>query len=160
MPAIDDVEAAYIRGDHTDDLIPIQPKIKSPIRRFLERSVLLRVKGSRKVFERRPVGWDQIDPTDDGKDREGITILGNDKTIDRAAAASTAVSCLVMLVGPLWILEYVQGITARPGVITGFVALLFVTMALATTAKMSEAIAATAAYSAVLTVFLTLGSDR
>ena len=163
MPAIDDLETAYIHGKHTDDLVPVRPKDKSPIRRFLGRSLFLKIRGLRKLFERRPEEWEKVDPTDvptgDHPSRAGITIWENVKNIDRLAAFFTAFVSLAMLVGPLWILNNVQGINVRLGVITGFLVLFFVLVSAATTARPSEAIAAAAAYSAVLTVFLTLGTS-
>jgi hypothetical protein len=51
----------------------------------------------------------------------------------------------------------------RPGVIRGFIALFFVPMRVATTAKAPEALAVAAAYSAVLMVFVqtgTIGTHR
>ena len=160
MGAIDDLEAAYIRNkEYTADLIAVHPKTKSPIRNFLERSLLLNIPGIRKIFEKRPQNWENVDPTDQGSAGNGTTKWENDKTIDRAAGFLTAIFCLGMLVGPLWILDRVGGIDHRLGVITGFVAAFFILVSLATTAKMSDAIAAAAAYAAVLTVFLTLGAS-
>ena len=159
MAAIDDLEAAYIREPrYTSDLVPVQPKNLSPIRRFLGNPNVQRVWIMRKMFGKRIKDWEKIDPTDQGPGSEGGTMWTDDKAIDTAAEIMTAISCLCMLTGPLWILDYVDGIHQRLGVITGFVAILFILVRLATTAKMSDAIAAAAAYAAVLTVFLTLSS--
>ena len=159
MTAIDDVEAAYICEEKwTEDLIPVQPKNKSPFRRFLEKSLLLKIRGIRKPFERKPLGWERVDPMDTGKDRDGTTIWENDKVIDQTAGILAAICCLIMLIGPLWVLEHVTGIDKRLGVITGFIVGFFILVSLATTAKMSDAVGAAAAYAAVLVVFLTLGA--
>ena len=89
----------------------------------------------------------------------GYTVWANDKNIDRVAAYITAFISLAMLTGPLWVLNFVQGESSRLGVITGFVGGFYILVSNATTARPSETIAAVAAYSAVLTVFLTLGAS-
>jgi hypothetical protein len=65
-----------------------------------------------------------------------------------------------MLIGPLWILDEVQEPERQLGVITGFIALFFVLVAVATNAKIFESLAAAAAYSAVLMVFLQMGNNK
>lgn len=55
-------------------------------------------------------------------------------------------------------LGFVQDGTARLGVITAFIAAFFLLAGLATTAKVFETLAAMAAYSAVLTLILPLGT--
>lgn len=65
-----------------------------------------------------------------------------------------------MLIMPLWVLNFVDGTVTKLGVITVFIATFFALAALATTAKVFETLAATAAYSAVLMVFLQLGSGE
>jgi preprotein translocase subunit SecD len=57
-------------------------------------------------------------------------------------------------VGPLWILAEVSNPMHRLGIITGFIALFFVLVKVATRARIFDALAAAAAYSAVLMVFL------
>ena len=63
-----------------------------------------------------------------------------------------------MLIGPLWILEYITTTSIRLSVITTFIIVFFVMVAVATTARIFDSLAATAAYSAVLTVFLQIGN--
>lgn len=60
-----------------------------------------------------------------------------------------------MLVGPMWWLTFLtDNVKASLGVVTGFILLFTVVLASATSAKPFEVLAATAAYSAVLMVFL------
>jgi hypothetical protein len=62
-----------------------------------------------------------------------------------------------MLIGPLWWLNFVTVQEKRLGIITGFIVVFFALLVVATTAKVADALAAAAAYSAVLMVFLQLG---
>ena len=66
-----------------------------------------------------------------------------------------------MLIGPLWWLNHlaVDGANLAPrlGVITGFLVFFVFLISLLTNAKPFEVIAATAAYGAVLMVFMQLG---
>jgi hypothetical protein len=64
-----------------------------------------------------------------------------------------------MLVGPLWILAFVDGMVKRLAIITGFIAFFFVLAAIAinaaaTNAGLLNALATAAAYSGVFMVFL------
>jgi hypothetical protein len=61
-----------------------------------------------------------------------------------------------MLIGPIWILAYLRPILYRLAVISSFIVVFFVVLAL-TRSRLYEALAATAAYSAVLVVFLQSG---
>lgn len=65
-----------------------------------------------------------------------------------------------MLIAPLWILEAVHDPTNQLAIITGFIALFFFVVKVATNAKVFESLAAAAAYSAVLMVFLQLGNNK
>jgi hypothetical protein len=148
--AINPLETAFI--DCSDDLIGIQPKARSWFRNVLESSLLLRTPGIRNIFERRPREYTLI--RGDGK---GKTIWQNDKRVERLAAVIIALIGLGMLVGPLWALAYIKGQQNRLACITAFIALFFVLVAVATTARVFDALAAAAAYSAVLMVFLQVG---
>lgn len=145
--AIDTDEKDYIT--HKDDLIPVQPKIKSRFRYFLESTLLLNTPVIKDIFDRQPDDFDVIE--------DGQTKWHNDKRVERFSSIVVALVGLAMLTGPLWILEYLSGSALRLGVITGFIAVFFVLVAVATTARIFDALAAAAAYSAVLMVFLQIG---
>jgi hypothetical protein len=145
--AIDDVEANYI--NFGDDLVPVQPKTRSWFRKRLESSFLLNVPMMRSFFSRTPADYQTI-----GDDR---TVWQDDKKIEMFSSLMTGCLGLAMLIGPLWILIYVVKPHQRLGVITGFIVLFYVVVAVATTARPWESLAATAAYSAVLMVFIQLG---
>ncbi|KAH0545463.1 hypothetical protein FGG08_000464 [Glutinoglossum americanum] len=143
---IDDIEAAYI--DFGEDLIPIKPKQRSFLRKYIEPSLLQ--KGVRRFFQRKPRDYDMIN--------DGLTIWQDDSRVEGLCTAALAVMGLAMLIGPLWILEFVGGTHTKLGIMTGFIALFFAVVHVATTARVFEVLAATAAYSAVLMVFLQLGT--
>lgn len=145
--AIEHNESQFIA--RKDDLIAVQPKRKSRFRHFLESTPLLRIPVIRNVFDREPDDFNII------KDSE--TIWHNDKKVERFSSVVVAIVGLAMLTGPLWILEYVNGAAIRLGVITGFIAVFFVLVSVATTARIFDALVAAAAYSAVLMVFLQIG---
>jgi len=85
-----------------------------------------------------------------------------DAVVDRAVTCGTVVLGLAMLIGPLWLLQHIsadQNLEARLGVISGFLCLFTILLSLFTVAKTFEVLAATAAYGAVLMVFMQLGSS-
>jgi hypothetical protein len=63
-----------------------------------------------------------------------------------------------MLLGPMWWLNFVTNNTMRLGTITGFVLLSMVIMSMATVNRPFEVVAATVAYTAVLTGIMKLGA--
>lgn len=164
MQPINEKEAAFINRKH--DLIPVLPKKLSWFRKVLERSLILRTPLIRRCFERR--GKDIEDYKDIRGMRHGKpgalkpTRWQNDKRVDYCSSSVIAVIGLGMLIAPLWILEQINHDrpSARLGAITGFIVVFFLLVAVATTARVFDALAATAAYSAVLTVFIQLGSNN
>lgn len=144
---IDELETAFI--NHHDDLITVQPKNRSWFRNVLERSLILRTPVIRTVFERQPEEYQAINTNTQ-------TIWQNDRRIEGLSGTIIALVGLGMLLGPLWVLQVFNNSPAsvRLGIITGFIALFFVLVAVATTARLFDALAAAAAYSAVLMVFL------
>lgn len=142
--AIDDLEAAYMDEEHDDDLLPIHPKPRpSFLRNRLLRSRLLRLFMSR----------EPSDPLIKKKDG-GQTIWTNDDRIDWISAIIVGAVGLGMLIGPLWALYKVEPSNVRLGIITGFIVVFYFLVVVATTAKLFESLAAVAAYSAVLMVFM------
>jgi hypothetical protein len=149
LAPIDDLESAFI--DHHDDLISVQPKTRSWFRNVLERTLILRTPFIRTYFEREPEEYEAINTNT-------RTIWQNDGRIEGLSSGMIALVGLGMLVGPLWVLEVFNWADSkvRLGIITGFIGLFFVLVAVATTARVFDALAAAAAYSAVLMVFLQL----
>ncbi|MCJ1426678.1 hypothetical protein MMC29_004581 [Sticta canariensis] len=147
--AIEEIEQDFIT--HKDDLIPILPKVKSRFRNFLE-STLLRAPIIRRYFDREPL--DDIDIIDDIE-----MVWYSDTKVERFYSIVVGVGGLSMLIGPLWILVYVNESTVQLGVITSFISLFFILLTVATVANIYEPMAATAAYAAVLMVFVQTGSS-
>jgi hypothetical protein len=150
--AIHPDEAAFINCD--DDLIGIQPKARSWLRNVLEATFVLRIPGVRRFFERKPRDRDLIkEATATLNEKEG-TRWPNDERVEGFSTLVIALIGLGMLVGPLWWLAYVSGLVHRLSIITGFIAVFFILVEVATDAGVFNALAAAAAYSAVLMVFL------
>ena len=147
LAPIDELETAFI--NHHDDLIAVQPKTRSWFRSVLERTLILRTPLLRRYFERIPEEYKAINMNTQ-------TIWQNDSRIENVSGTTIALVGLGMLVGPLWILDlfYQSSNQIRLGIITGFIILFFILVAVATTARVYDALAAAAAYSAVLMVFL------
>ena len=92
------------------------------------------------------------------------TILVKNSKIDNLVFCVIIALGLAMLIGPLWWLNYLAiqapDLAPRLAVITGFIALFALLIGLFTVANPFEVLAATAAYSAVLMVFMQLGQTK
>ncbi|KAF1917476.1 hypothetical protein BDU57DRAFT_513759 [Ampelomyces quisqualis] len=152
--AIDGKECEYI--DHDDDLISVHPKFQSPGRDFLESIAF----GSR--FNRDGIPWlrkwftRKAPKNVVSLNNEG-TFWPNDQRMERVSSVVISLAGLAMLIGPIWALAYLESITHRLAVISCFIVVFFVVLAV-TISRLYEALAATAAYSAVLVVFLQTGT--
>jgi hypothetical protein len=115
----------------------------------LERSLIIKFPIIRSLFERQPEEIKAINTNTQ-------TVWQNDGRVETLSGTIVALVGLGMLLGPLWVLQVFRASpgTVRLGIITGFISLFFVLVAVATTARIFDALAAAAAYSAVLMVFL------
>lgn len=177
--AIDPPESAYICHTPFTDLIAVQPKDRPWFRRLLESTFANRLS----IFQREPFQCHSEKVTDDAasidlehgdtcanpsacdyhiikeyKEVEQDLTWQHDKRLERFSKTVIAVVGLGMLIGPIWWLDYVSVVEKRLGIITGFITLFFVLLTVATNAHIFESLAATAAYGAVLMVFLQMGS--
>lgn len=148
--AIDIRESQYI--DHDDDLVSIHPKTKTPGRVFLEKFAF----GS--PWNPKGITWlkkllSREAPKDFVSLRNEDTVWPNDRRMEKVSTAVISVVGISMLIGPIWALAFIRPIEGRLGVISGFIVIFFVVLAV-TISRLYEALAATAAYSAVLVVFL------
>ncbi|TVY82180.1 hypothetical protein LSUE1_G002455 [Lachnellula suecica] len=82
----------------------------------------------------------------------------SDKRIDRFITFLILGVGTAMLITPIWILEVMVNPTRKLAVITVFIVAFLAMLSSVTVAKPFETLAATAAYSAVLMVFLQLGN--
>ena len=87
------------------------------------------------------------------------TVYSKDSLVDKFVTFITILLGLGMLIGPLWWLQNLSNNEKRLGVITGFLFTFTVLLSILTVAKPFEVLAATAAYGALLMVFMQLGSN-
>ncbi|PVH88906.1 hypothetical protein DL98DRAFT_622567 [Cadophora sp. DSE1049] len=144
--AISPEEQEYL--DRPQDLFSVVPREKAPLRRLLDRSRKFRIASFWRSNEA---------PSLPIYDQDVITYT-SDKRIDRFVAVLIVWIGTVMLLVPMWILQALDKSNHKLGVITAFVVVFLGLVSYATVAKPFETLAATAAYSAVLMVFLQLGS--
>lgn len=149
--AIYDPEAAYINEDHEDDLIPVHPKGRSWFRKVLEKTPLLRHFPLKRYLSRRP-----CDPL--VREKDGDTVWHNDTRVERFSSTVVSAIGLGMIIGPIWALYEVGPSSARLGIISAFIVVFYILVGIATTARVFESLAAVAAYSAVLMVFMQIKS--
>ncbi len=91
------------------------------------------------------------------------TVYDRDSLIDKIVTCLILLLGLAMLIGPLWWLQEMSNDQLSPqvrlGVITGFLVLFTILLSNLTVARPFEVLAATAAYGAVLMVFMQLGGN-
>ncbi|KAG4436525.1 hypothetical protein IFR05_007999 [Cadophora sp. M221] len=134
---------------HSLDVFSVVPREKTPLRRLLDRSRTFRISSLWKSDEA---------PSLPLYDQDVITYT-SDKRIDRFVTVLIVGIGTVMLLAPMWILQALDRSVLKLAVITVFVVVFLGLVSYATVAKPFETLAATAAYSAVLMVFLQLGSS-
>ncbi|KAF2026143.1 hypothetical protein EK21DRAFT_92684 [Setomelanomma holmii] len=144
--AIVEEEADF--ANHASDLISINARTRTPLGRWLE--------GCRK-----PHLWRIFRE----KDRPGLhvkaasTVYSSNQKFDRLTSRTIIVLGLVMLLAPMWWLEFVSSSNIRLGIITGFLCVFISIMSTATINQPFQVVAATAAYAAVLMVFMQIDSN-
>jgi hypothetical protein len=134
MNAIQAEEAAYI--NHTSDLFSVVPKPKSPLRNLFEKSLHFR------IFRPWRVKRDDIENYSYDMKHE---LYISDERVDAFISIIIACTGLVMLIAPLWILEFTKSSIASLAWITGFIVLFLCMVTYATVAKPFETLGATAA---------------
>ena len=136
-------ETSYI--EKPDDLIQLVPKARTPLRGLLEKSSRFRLS---KLWATKnpPLPQHSAHPEE--------IHYSSDTKIDNSIGITITILGMLMLVVPLWVLNETKGTRTRLGVITGFIVLFLGLVAFTTVAKPFESLAAAAAYSAVLVVFL------
>lgn len=138
--AIEEAEQEYL--DHKEDLVCVVHKDETPVRRLINSSKRLRTLSI----------WRQPPPTDN--DNDGMVTYFSDRRMDNFASGVIIGVGMVMLIVPLWILAAMANTTAKLVVITLFVFLFLLILSFAIASKPFEALGATAAYAAVLMVFI------
>ena len=109
------------------------------------------------------IDWCQINQRLHGSSRDfGLetTVYNKESVIDKSVTFVTMVLGVAMLIGPLWWLQHLthNNLEARLGVITGFLVVFTILLSILTVARPFEVLAATAAYGAVLMVFMQIST--
>ncbi|KAI9822405.1 MAG: hypothetical protein M1827_000124 [Pycnora praestabilis] len=148
--AIAEPERQFVDTD--SDLVSLVPKIRTPLRRFLELFDWFRLSCCFRVKSKDFVHYSKWYESQSTK-------YHNDTTMDAVVTCVVTILGLGMLIGPMWWLEYLADPNKRLGVITGCVTLFTVLLSTVTVAKPFEVVAATAAYTAVLMVYMQMSSN-
>ncbi|KAF4432004.1 hypothetical protein CGCFRS4_v008921 [Colletotrichum fructicola] len=142
--AIAHEEQAYLEKE---DLVSVAYTEKTPLRKAIDSSLRLRTL---------PV-WRHRENTAPSYDAREVTYY-SDKRMNAFASAVIIAIGVVMLLTPIWILQAMGDLKGKLAVITVFIFIFLLVLSLAMVAKPFEALGATAAYAAVLMVFIQLGS--
>ncbi|KAF7542033.1 hypothetical protein G7054_g148 [Neopestalotiopsis clavispora] len=135
--------------DDQEDLTCLAHKNKTPLRKIIDKSYRIRTLG---VWKRKI--QDRIPPYDS----QHVSYY-SDQRIDNFASVLIVLIGLTMLVTPIWTLNAVESMQSRLIIITVFVVIFLLVMSFAMVAKPFETLGATAAYAAVLMVFMQLGTE-
>ncbi|KAL2687391.1 hypothetical protein Neosp_004951 [[Neocosmospora] mangrovei] len=130
--AIAKEEQEYLQ--HDKDLICVAQKDKTPLRRLIDSSLTIRTL---------PI-WRHKDKAVPNYDAEHVSYY-SDSRMDKFASAVIAIIGVVMLITPIWVLQAMDGLKAKLGVITAFVLIFLLTLSFAMASKPFEALGATAA---------------
>ena len=141
--AILKAETEYL--GHIHDLIQLVPKPVTPLQRVLEKSTHFRLS---KLWARKDPPLPQYSAYPEELH------YSSDLRIDNTIGITITALGMMMLIVPLWVLNGTNGPKARLGVITGFIVLFLGLIAFTTVVRPFGTLAAAAAYSAVLVVFL------
>lgn len=129
--AILDTELVYFKSG--EDLVYVLPKTEKPLPQIFD---FLQNWGL-KLFRRHPtdiVGYDRA-----------TTLLHTEERVEKLTVNTLLLIGLVMLIGPMWVLEFVTRPVHSLAVITGFIVCFLALLAFATGARPLEALGATAA---------------
>lgn len=143
--AIVPAEQHFLTPGKERDLFPVVLKEKSPLRRVLGRWNWLRYL----FVPRSKVG--QVDSP--------ATHYTSETALDRFTNTVILAAGLCLLFGPMWWLHWVSKDIYRLGIITGFVTAFTSLASSAAGQRPFEILAATAAYAAVLMVYLQISDD-
>ena len=127
------------------------PKIKTPLRRALERWRLFRQSWLVQVKKH---GWHQVPSS--------TTIYHDDALMDKISTVICIITGIAMLILPLWLLYIIpearSQLKIRLEIITVFISVFTVLISVMTVAKPFEVLGATAGYGAVLMVYMQMST--
>jgi hypothetical protein len=141
--AINSAESSFIEETH--DLISINHRTRAPLGRWLE--------SFRSLHRLRPFRTTPPFPESCVASSPSITYSSN-AMFDRLTNISIVFGGLIMLLAPLWWLEYVSSSVTKLKIVSGFVCGFVGVMMCAVSNRPFEVVASAAAYTAVLMVFM------
>ncbi|KAH7053318.1 hypothetical protein B0J12DRAFT_659475 [Macrophomina phaseolina] len=154
--AITSFETGFLSTEKRDDLIATAHREKTPLRRALGKLLgrfsdlqpwtLFRMKNRSKISEYAQKYGD-----------EGV-IVYDDDLVDKLVMGIILFLGLIMLLVPAWLLNQIPSHTVRLGIISGFISLFVGLLLLVTPSKPFETMVGTAAYGALLMVFMQIGN--
>lgn len=139
--AIESKEAAFVKRE--SDLISIHSRPRPPLLQWLESFGKVQTWGPFKA---------KIRP--DLHVQSTATKYSSNEKFDTFGTVSVISMGLIMLLAPLWWLNHVSASEKRLGIITVFLVIFVAIMSTATIHRPFEVVAASAAYAAVLMVFM------
>ncbi|KAI0882570.1 uncharacterized protein GGS22DRAFT_169768 [Annulohypoxylon maeteangense] len=141
---IDEAEQDYL---NQDDLICLVKRDNPPLRQLIDKSLRLRTLSIWRDKSRAPEqGFEHVS-------------YYSDKKMNAFVSGMITAIGTFMLIVPIWILQALENSKARLAVITIFIFAFLVVLSSAMATKPFEALGATAAYAAVLMVFLQSGQN-
>ncbi|KAH7010319.1 hypothetical protein EDB80DRAFT_714779 [Ilyonectria destructans] len=138
-------EQSYL--GHEKDLLCVVQRDKAPLRRLIDKSQRLRTL---------PI-WKNKTKQAPDVDMQHVSYY-SDKRIDGFASGVIVAVGVIMLITPIWILQAMKTLQAKLAVITIFVFAFLLILSFPMASKPFEALGATAAYAAVLMVFIQFGT--
>jgi hypothetical protein len=139
--AISQSERTFV--NKASDLIAINSRIRPPLGQWIEACQSLHLW---KVFRAKAVTGLHVESEK--------TVYSSDSKFEGFTTICIIATGLLMLLAPMWWLEYVSDSVTRLKIITGFLCVFISIMTIATINRPFEVVAATAAYAAVLIVFM------
>jgi hypothetical protein len=140
-------ETAYVDKSH--DLVQLVPEPTTPLCRILEKSTAFRLS---KLLAKKPPDFPMHVA------HMNNTYYTSGARIDAFIGLIITASGTMMLIAPLWILEAMSSPTRRLAVTTVFIVLFLALVPFTMPTNPLGSLATAAAYSAVLVVFLQIGS--
>ncbi|KAK0756999.1 hypothetical protein N5P37_010524 [Trichoderma harzianum] len=126
-----------------DDLICVVQKEKPPLRRVIDRS---------RIFRSMSL-WEKKRENVSAHDMKNVLYV-SEQRLDLFVSLITTMIGLAMLVTPLWILQSTTNLQSKLIVITVFIVVFLLVLSFGMVARPFEALGATAAYAAILMVFM------
>jgi hypothetical protein len=139
--AIDADEESFVKK--ACDLMSINSRSRTPLGSWLESCRKLHLW---RIFRAKEVEGLHI--------KSAATVYSSTQKFDTLTTVFIILMGFAMLLAPMWWLEFVSVRETRLKIITGFICVFIAIMSTATVNKPFEVVAATAAYAAVLMVFM------